>query len=185
MQPHMPTLHLLRSLWISAPAWPNQRYNFRMASRIVKALKSAKSSLRSQDVAREEPEIVAVNPPPQDPKRSQPPPTPPAAKQHAPPPPPLPPVVQQPSPPLSPVAQQLEDTRLTERSVPEFSLFLAELPDTSITRPKSPAERKETNEAPTSPIEQVREGESAKGNATIAQEHRSDPGLGKVGCAEG
>ncbi|RPB19839.1 hypothetical protein L211DRAFT_852829 [Terfezia boudieri ATCC MYA-4762] len=148
-----------------------------MASRIVRALKNAKSSLRSHDIAVEEPEIVAVIPPPQDPKRSQPPPTPPAAKQQyqasAPPPPPS--VQLQLSPPLSPVVQKLEETKLSE--VPGF--FLAELPDTSIARPRS-QDGKEKNEgkskeAPGPPVEEVKEG----GEEHVGDEGAKGKGLGK------
>ncbi|KAI5786350.1 hypothetical protein DFH27DRAFT_575140 [Peziza echinospora] len=85
----------------------------------------------------EEPEIVAVNPPPADPKRSQPP----VIRTS-------PPVHHQPqfqqqyqSPPLSPLAHQLQATSISyyqqAENVPEL---LAELPDTSIDRPKSPLE---------------------------------------------
>ncbi|KAF8424670.1 hypothetical protein EV426DRAFT_87414 [Tirmania nivea] len=101
-----------------------------MASRIVKALKNAKSSLKSQDIAVEEPEIVAVIPPPQDPKRSQPPPTPPAAKQKyqntvSPPP---PSVQLQPSPPLSPLVQKKSWGKELKEQKKKDLAVLVELP---------------------------------------------------------
>lgn len=150
-----------------------------MASRIVKALKNAKSSLKSQDIAVEEPEIVAVIPPPQGPKRSQPPPTPPAAKQqHQTPAPAPPPSVQlQPSPPLSPVVQKFEETKLSgSGEVPGF--FLAELPDTSIARPRSQDGKNEKKEnkskqAPGPPIEELKEEEH------VGDEGARGKGLGK------
>ena len=151
-----------------------------MASRIVKALKNAKSSLRSQDKAVEEPEIVAVIPPPQDPKRSQPPPTPPAAKQQhqAPVPPPPPQVQLQPSPPLSPVVQKFEDTKLSGGGeVPGF--FLAELPDTSIAKPSQDAKKENKNkQAPEPPVEEVKE----EGEEYAGEQEQGAKGkvLGKV-----
>jgi len=150
-----------------------------MASRIVKALKNAKSSLKSQNI--EEPEIVAVIPPPQGPKRSQPPPTPPAAKQQhqARTPPPPPSVQLQPSPPLSPIVQKFEETKLSGGGeVPGF--FLAELPDTSITRPRSQDEKEKqedkSKEAPEPPVEEVKE----EGEEHVGDEGARGKGLGKV-----
>lgn len=102
-----------------------------MASKIVKALKNATSSLKSVD----EPEIVAVVPPPGNPKRSGPPPASPAPPKQA-----TPTVLQQqPSPPLSPVTQELENVSLTgqPQQQPEFTP-LCELPDTSVSLSRSP-----------------------------------------------
>ncbi|KAF8469634.1 hypothetical protein BDZ91DRAFT_847522 [Kalaharituber pfeilii] len=108
-----------------------QRHNDTM-SRIVKAIRSA---IRPS----EEPEIVAVVPPPADPKRSLPPPASPTLKAQISP--PQSPPHRQPTPPLSPVVNKLETTTITEQAPAVINAspeVIVELPDTSITRPRSP-----------------------------------------------